>query len=242
MVGCGDAFGSGGQFQTCLLLNDDHGTMAIDFGASSLVALRAGGHDPFGIGLVLLSHFHGDHMGGLPFLLLDREFNATDPAPLCIAGPPGLPERLRSLMECMFPGSWRDTWRFPVTLVEITPGTPVSLGHRRILSARVQHPTGPFAATALRIETCGKVIAFSGDTGWVEALIGISADCDLFICECFEHTVQPYDGHLSLPVLLDNLPRITARRVVITHLGPEMVAHRATLPLDCLTDGATLTV
>jgi ribonuclease BN (tRNA processing enzyme) len=72
-IGSGDAFGNGGRFQACILLRapghaDD---VLLDCGASSLVALKQQRHDPAKIGLVLVSHLHGDHFGGVPFLVLD---------------------------------------------------------------------------------------------------------------------------------------------------------------------------
>ena len=76
-VGCGDAFGSGGRFQACILLHgpgDDRGEVLLDCGASSLVALKQQRQDPSQIGLVLVSHLHGDHFGGVPFLVLDGQF------------------------------------------------------------------------------------------------------------------------------------------------------------------------
>jgi len=50
-LGSGDAFGSGGRFQTCLCLEGPHGSRAlIDCGATSLVALKRAGVDPGSIG------------------------------------------------------------------------------------------------------------------------------------------------------------------------------------------------
>lgn len=238
VVGCGDAFGSGGQFQSCFLINDLNGTLAVDFGARSLIALRACGLDQQVIDQIVLTHFHEDHMGGLPFFLLDREYVARVDAPLRIMGPRGLAKRLQDMTEVMCPGVWKKTWRFHLDLIEIDPDRPVQVGDRCILSKTVRHPTGPFEATALRVETCGKVIAFSGDTGWVDALYDIAADSDLFVCECFDYEEQPYGGHLSLPVLLSKLPDIQFRRILLNHLGPEMLANRMSAPFETLADGA----
>jgi ribonuclease BN (tRNA processing enzyme) len=45
IIGSGDAFGSGGRFNTCFLLETAKGTLLVDCGASSLVALKARGRD-----------------------------------------------------------------------------------------------------------------------------------------------------------------------------------------------------
>ena len=46
VVGSGDAFGTGGRFQACILLDAADGRVLLDCGASSLVALKQQGIDP----------------------------------------------------------------------------------------------------------------------------------------------------------------------------------------------------
>src|SRR5438445_9791328 len=122
IVGSGDAFGSGGRFNTCFRVETGGRTVFVDFGASSLVALRAQGHDLNDIDGIILSHLHGDHFGGLPFLLLDAQFLNRRQRPLVIAGPPGTRARLEALLEVFFPGSLDTKWRFAWEVVEIAPG------------------------------------------------------------------------------------------------------------------------
>src|SRR5215468_7899536 len=117
-VGSGDAFGSGGRFQTCLHLSGGGDALLIDCGASSLIALERAGLDPNEIGSVLITHLHGDHFGGLPFMILDAQFRRRS-RPLLMAGPPGLSHRLQSAMEVLFPGSSRVTRRFEMGFVEL---------------------------------------------------------------------------------------------------------------------------
>ena len=68
-VGCGDAFGSGGRSNTCFHITGERVNFLIDCGASSLPALQRQAIARDAIDLVLITHFHGDHFGGLPFLL-----------------------------------------------------------------------------------------------------------------------------------------------------------------------------
>ena len=125
-AGSGDAFGSGGRFQACIHLH--HGDLVrpvlLDCGATSLVALRRAGLDPGEIGAVFLSHLHGDHFGGLPFLILDAQFSRRT-EPLTVVGPPGTGQRLTEAMECLFPGSSRVSRRFEVAVAELAPGEQV---------------------------------------------------------------------------------------------------------------------
>jgi ribonuclease BN (tRNA processing enzyme) len=93
-LGSGDAFGSGGRFQTCIYVQSDATRFLIDCGASSLIAMRRFGVDPSLVDVILLTHLHGDHFGGLPFFILDAQLiSKRDP----VAGrsrPPGLKARL----------------------------------------------------------------------------------------------------------------------------------------------------
>jgi ribonuclease BN (tRNA processing enzyme) len=104
-AGSGDAFGSGGRYQACVhLRGPGQASVLLDCGATSLSALKAAGLDPDEIGTVFVSHLHGDHFGGLPFLILDGQFSRRT-SPLTIAGPPGTADHLRQAMEIAFPGS-----------------------------------------------------------------------------------------------------------------------------------------
>ena len=69
-LGCGDAFGAGGRFNTCFMVDAADTRFLIDCGATSLVAMNRLGVDPNTIDKILLTHLHGDHYGGVPFMLV----------------------------------------------------------------------------------------------------------------------------------------------------------------------------
>src|SRR6059058_4856326 len=104
-VGSGDSFGSGGRFQTCIVVDGPHSRFALDFGTSSLIALARQGIDPNSLDAILLTHLHGDHCGGVPFLLMDAMLASKRERPLVVAGPPGTEAHLSMLREALFPGS-----------------------------------------------------------------------------------------------------------------------------------------
>src|SRR2546425_407138 len=104
ILGSGDAFGSGGRFQTCILIESGATRLLLDCGASSLTAMRRFGVDPVAVEAVALSHLPGGHFGGVPVLLLHAQFRRRERA-LTLAGPPGLEARVSAAMEVLFPGS-----------------------------------------------------------------------------------------------------------------------------------------
>jgi ribonuclease BN (tRNA processing enzyme) len=237
IVGCGDAMGTGGRNNTCFLIDDDLGRFAIDFGASSLVALNARSINPDTIDAVFLTHFHGDHFGALPNLLLMREYGSDSKRPLTIAGPPGLEKRIINLCEAVFPGMWKPDWSFSLDMIEIVPGKPVEVFGRTIVTHPVNHYAGPEPSTALRIETSGKTIAFSGDTGWNDVLLEIANGSDIFLCDCFDRHDKPFEGHLSYDTLLRHAHQLETKRLIMTHLGPEMINTLEKFEIEQAFDG-----
>jgi ribonuclease BN (tRNA processing enzyme) len=233
-IGSGDAFGSGGRFQTCLCVSGAGDAGLIDCGASSLVALRRAGVDPGEIGWVLLSHLHGDHFGGVPFFILDGQFSRRT-RPLVVAGPPGVRERVEAAMEVLFPGSTRVTRRFATEFVELPERVASSVGPARVVAFAVEHASGA-PAYALRVTYGDQVITYSGDTEWTESLVEAAAEANLFVCEAyaFEKKIR---YHLDYRTLQEHLPRIGCRRLILTHLGPDMLARLAEVELECAEDG-----
>ena len=223
VMGCGDAFGSGGRFNTCFLLETAKGTLLVDCGASSLVALRAHGVEPNRIDGIVLSHLHGDHFGALPFLLLDAQFLSQRERPLLIAGPPGTRARLDAALEVLFPRSTSNKWRFLWKVMEIEVGQPTDVLGHSVTTTEVLHYSGA-PSTALRLSDTKALFAYSGDTEWVEALPSVADGADLFIVECYSYS-GPMTGHLTWEVLKPRLTDLRARRIMLTHMNPTMLAR-----------------
>lgn len=242
VIGCGDAFGSGGHAQSCYLIDDQHGRMALDFGMTSLTALQRMDIDPDSVDLVFVSHLHGDHFGGLPLLLLHRAFGSRNTSPLTIAGPPGIEERLRSLSEEMYPGAWGRGWEFPLEILAVEPERATELLGRKFLTYPVKHSAGDAPATAVRIATSGKTIAYSGDTGWTDTLYDVARDADLFICECNFYVKTAFDGHLSYEELRTKRDGFECKRLLLTHLGPDMVGRAGDLEIETARDGQVIAI
>ena len=234
-VGCGDALGSGGRYNTCFHVTGERVNFLIDCGATSLPALKRHSIARDDIDLVLITHFHGDHFGGLPFLLLDAQFTRRA-RPLVIAGPEGIEARLAQVMEALFENSSKTRQRFDLSVVALSPEQTRSFGAVDVTPYPVVHGEsgGPFLA--YRIEAEGRVIAYSADTEWTETLIPLGRDADLFIAEAYTYD-KVVKNHLSLTTLEAHLAEIKPKRMVLTHMSDDMLGRLDTLDYTTASDG-----
>ncbi len=235
-IGSGDSFGSGGRFQTCIQVDADGYRFLLDCGATSLVALKRAGVDPGSVDAVLLTHFHGDHCGGVPYLILDGQF-AKRERPLVIAGPPGVRERMTVVFEAALPTSSVTQQRFGVSYVELGE-RPTAIGPLEVVALPVAHlpETVPHG---LRVRVDGRVVAYTGDTDWCDALPRLADGADLFIAEAYSFEKR-VPLHLSVAALSQHSGEIRAKRIVLTHPGVETIARASELPWPLAADGTEL--
>jgi ribonuclease BN (tRNA processing enzyme) len=181
-----------------------------------MTALRKQRIDPNLVRTVLVSHLHGDHFGGLPFLVLDGQFRRRTET-LTVIGPPGTRSRLDVAMETLYPGSSTVTRRFEVRVLEHVDRQPREVDGLWCTPFEVRHASGA-PAYALRVEGAVGSMAYSGDTEWTDALLEASEGVGLFLCEGY--SPGPVRWHLDLETLAANRHRLTCRRLVLTHLSP----------------------
>jgi len=239
-LGSGDAFGHGGRLQACLLVRAGRTGFLLDCGASAMISLNKFQVAANDLDLILISHLHGDHFGGLPFFILDAQLNAKRTRPLTLAGPRGLPGRLAEAQEVMFPGSSKTPLRFPLEIVELEPSRPFVFEEIQVRAFEVDHASGA-PALALRLESQGKTLAYSGDTAWVEGLIPAARGADLLIAEAyfFEKQVK---YHLSWRTLQEHLAELNVKRLILTHLGQDVLDRLAEIDVTAAEDGLTVEV
>ncbi|MBX6427273.1 MAG: MBL fold metallo-hydrolase [Variibacter sp.] len=235
-VGSGDAFGSGGRLNTCFHVVGAEANFLIDCGASSLVGLNRLGIDANAIDRILVTHFHADHFGGVPFFIVHAELVAKRTRPLEIVGPVSLPARYAQAMDTAFPSFPHAPARFPLKLTEIEPGAPREIGPLRVTAFPVVHAEAAGPCLGYRIEVEGRVIAYSGDTEWTESLVALGREADLFVCEAYTRE-KPVKSHTDLATLVRHLDRIRPKRLVLTHMSADMLANLDLVPYATAADG-----
>ena len=243
VVGCGDAFGSGGRLQTCYHVATDNGAFLIDCGATALIGLKRLGIETNGIPTIFISHLHGDHFSGLVWWLIDALYVSKRTTPLVVTGPKGIEQRFLTAAEALFPRCTATPRRFELSFREYTEREPLTVGEVTVTAFEVSHPSGA-PSYALRLSVGGKTLAFSGDTEWVENLLPTANGADLFIAECYGFDVD-VRYHLNWKTLSANTDRLGAKRLLLTHMNESMLASRALVTdprVVCAEDGMELDI
>jgi ribonuclease BN (tRNA processing enzyme) len=231
--------------QACILVESDAGRVLLDCGATAMVGLARAGIDPGTIDAILLTHLHGDHFGGLPFFILESRLNPGSGSgypsrtrPIRIAGPAGTEARVHQAIET-FGYAEYITPAWAAEMLEFTVLEPVretAVGPATVTAFPVLHTP---EAVALRVSLGGRTIAYSGDTAWTDTLLTASADADLFICLAYLFD-PPSTAMVSYRTLMEQRPRLTCKRLVLTHLGAEMQRRLAEVTEEVAEDGMVI--
>ena len=238
VLGSGDAFGSGGRLQSAHLVEAPGTTFLLDCGATVLQGLKRFGRDTAAIDFVLLSHLHGDHFGGVPFLFMEYRFERPRTRPFTVCGPPGTRRRVEALFAALYEKGASDPRPFPVRYVEFRPGAARTIAGVRVHPFAVPHVTGVLCF-GYRVEVAGRTILYSGDSGWTDEFVTRARGTDLFLCECSTWETR-LDIHIAYPEIAARAKDLGCRRLVLTHLGREPLAHRREITLECAEDGMML--
>ncbi len=237
-LGSGDAFGSGGRLNACFYVNYNDMNLLIDCGASSLIAIKKAEIDPGIIDVIVISHLHGDHFGGIPFLIRETQISRRRERPLIIIGPPGIESKVNDGLDCLFPGPTNLTTTFEINYLTYSESQRVQFGVIDISALKAIHTPGT-NPHSLRIAVGERVIAYSGDTEWQDDLIAISDNADVFICEGYTYT-EPKRYHMWIRKLIENKQKLTARKIVVTHLGQDALDNISNIPFPVANDGDIL--
>jgi ribonuclease BN (tRNA processing enzyme) len=238
ILGSSDAFGAGGRLFGCYLVETSTTTFLLECGPTVLQGFKGTGYDTARLDFILVSHLHGDHFGGIPFLLMEYRFQTPRERPLALYGPAGLRERVDDLFSALYRGIAAGDEPFEITYGEVRPGTAFRVADVLVEPFGVSH-VPDLTCVGYRVSADGKTICFSGDSSWGPELKAAAAGVDLFLCECSTYDTQ-LDIHVSYPEVAAEAATIGCKRLVLTHLGCEVLTRADEVSLECATDGMTI--
>jgi ribonuclease BN (tRNA processing enzyme) len=240
ILGCGDAFGSGGRNQSGYLIQAPDRLFLLDCGATSLLTMKKLGFDSGQLDVIFLSHLHGDHFGGLPFFFIEYLYETTREKPLHVAGPLGTEEKARGIFELMYGRGTKVgdpiTTRFHV----LEPGRTSTIQGIEVFPFRVPHQVNEISL-ALKVSYNGKHVLFSGDSAWTDAFLEHARGVDVFICECTYYDRETWN-HMSYLQLREQLPKLSCPQIILTHMGTQMLARSAEISCAMAEDGMVLEI
>lgn len=239
-VGTSDAFGAGGRRQAAIFVETSAGGVLLDCAPTTGSGLVALGIERLAIDVIALSHFHADHFAGVPQLVLASAYEDRRRRPLVVAGPPGVEARVHAAADAIGYGLRGRALPFALRFVELPAERVADVGPARLAAFPVHHQADA-CPHGLRLEAAGRTIAYSGDTGWFDALPARLRGADLAISECTFHA-RTFEYHLDYETLAERARGFACERLVLTHLGPAMANRRGQLALETADDGLTLRI
>lgn len=212
-IGSGNAFAPGGLCWNGFVVNRRY---LIEAPPQALMALNRAGVDPNAIETVVISHHHGDHCLGLPFLLLHWKYRGRS-TPVNIVGPPGTRELIERIGSAVFPGLFESAvelhWH------ELKPGDEGRFGDVQLRALPMKHDERLAHNLGYQLGVGGRRIAYTGDTAWCDSLEEMARWAEVLVSECASRD-ERIPIHLNL---VDDMPRLRAAMpreslLVLTHL------------------------
>jgi len=248
VIGCSGSFPGPDSAASCYLLEGDHEgrtwRVLLDLGSGALGSLQRY-VDPLTIDAVLLSHLHPDHYFDISGLYVLWKYHPEGARPrIPVWGPKGVAKQMARAY-----GLSRETGMSEEFEFHEYDDLPIRLGPFTIHASKVVHPV---RAYGMRVESGGRVLVYSGDSGPCQKLVDLASGADLFLCEAafVEGGQNPGDLHLTGKQAGAAAAEAAVTRLVLTHIPPwhdpqvvEAEAREAYAgPLDLAVTGATYTV
>ncbi len=233
-LGTGEAFD--GARTNCAVLWEGARRVLFDCGPTVPWAIWRRWPGPDDLDAVYISHFHGDHLFGLPFLLTRMRQDGRK-RPLFLFGQRGLHERVGELTRLAYGSTWPEAG-FAVETLEVEPDAPVSWEGHEFATAESLHP---WRNLSVRMRAQGLSFAYSGDGAATEATRALFAGVDLLVHEAFAHE-EPAPGHGTVPSAIQLAQEAGVLRLALVHLSRELRARLAQTGEPITAEGLTLRV
>jgi ribonuclease BN (tRNA processing enzyme) len=201
-------------------LETSAGSLLLDISADAAHRMAQERLDWPNLDSIWVSHFHLDHLGGLPTFLFGSKWapqTQSRTKPLRVYGPAGLERILRAISDSN--GYPLFDQPFPMQIIEIEPATRFEILPGVIADTFSTPHTDE--SRALRLQDGEKVFVYTSDTGFSENLAAFANAVDLLLMECSFRSNKPVEKHLELADAMKLAQMCSPRRLVLAHLYPE---------------------
>jgi ribonuclease BN (tRNA processing enzyme) len=223
VIGCGTVVPEAATGGSSFLLETPSTLALLDCGPGTVRTLATLGVEWSAITDIVLTHFHADHVGGIPGLLFALTYGLlpeTRERPLRVWGPDGTRSMFAYLAAGL--GGFMENPGFPLEIVEVRPDRAQSITEGIELHALSTPHTAE--SLAYRVEGKGVSMVYSGDTGARVDLGGFAEGCGLFVCECSLPDDLVGDNHLSPSGVAAFAAEASPDLLLLTHVYPQFRA------------------
>ena len=214
-IGTGNAFAPGGLCWNGFMVN---GKYLFEAPPQALQSLHHMGAKTNEIEAVIISHHHGDHFLGLPFLLLEWKY-ALRKTKVRIVGPPGTRELATLIGESVYPGLMN--LPYEVIWDEVGAGERFRVGELELCTLAMQHDERLSATLGFAVEVGGKRLGYTGDSALCDSVLHLASEAEVLVSECVTLD-EKLPMHMNLAY---DMPKVRAAMspdatLLLTHLGP----------------------
>lgn len=230
VLGSGDAFGSGGRNQTAFFIKTPEMNFLIDCGAHTLSSLKKNNLGSNDVDTIILTHFHGDHYAGIPFLLIDAAVVAKRKKKLRIISPGDGEWKVRQLFNLLYPGSENIFEELDLEFLYYDKYETLKNEKFSVTAFPAVHSQSVYPHS-LKLCIGDRIVSYSGDTGWTEDLIEVAKNANIFICECNFFSTE-VEGHLNYKTIEEKQSLFKCDKILLTHMGDEALERAQEIRLE----------
>lgn len=216
-IGSGNAFSPAGLCCNGFLVNE---RFLFEAPPQALSSLNTVGIDPNELDAVIVSHHHGDHFLGLPFLLLHWKWQGRT-KPVRIVGPKNTERLGKDIAETVFPGVLDGG--YDIEWIEAHAGQPIMLDGLELEAVDMEHDEELSAALGYACRVHGRRLAYTGDTRLCDAVFDLAGATEVLVSECASRDLR-IPIHMNL---VDDMPHVRAAlpadsQLILSHLSPDV--------------------
>lgn len=220
-LGSGDAFCHDSRANQAILIEREQDSLLLDCGPTTRYRFYQTRKSLDRVKAILITHFHGDHLAGIPFCLLYWHYESKRKEPLHLIGPHGLKKAVEYLVAGTYANLLTDN-RYPIHFHEFPETNQGSLDVEdfSVQGFPMKHMK---ESTGLRVRWKHGDIAITGDTAWNENIPILSEGTDALMMECSTYNTFLPDIHLSYQEIQEHRKKIKTKALILHHMDEEMI-------------------